>query len=344
MVVAAAGHTSAPVEPPDPNLVEACGATPNTVCEAVWDWTGNERASEVADWFIGKPLAIVLILLLSWIVSKFVRRAVRRAVYRVMVTDRQSAARAWQRMTPIGSWTSADPEAELAEAPRRAARANSISQVVASSVSVVIWVIALLLVLGELDIELAPLIAGAGIAGVALGFGAQSIVKDCLTGLFMLIEDQFGIGDVVDLGEASGTVERISLRVTVLRGLDGTVWHVPNGEIVRVGNRSQLWSVAVVDAVVGYDADIEEASRVLAQTATELVAQEEYFGDVLEAPELLGVESTSAEGVLLRLTVKTTPGAQFRLQRALRQAVKQAFDAAGIPGPPPRSTWSPDVP
>ncbi len=329
---------AAPVEPLDPDLVEACGATPNTVCEAVWDWTGNERITEIADWFIGKPLAIVLILLVALIVSKLVGRAVRRTVYRVMVTDRQSAARALQRMAPVAGASSADPASEL-DAPRRIARANSISQVVASSVSVVIWVIALLLVLGELDIELAPLIAGAGIAGVALGFGAQSIVKDCLTGLFMLMEDQFGIGDVVDLGEASGTVERISLRATVLRGLDGTVWHVPNGEVVRVGNRSQLWSVAVVDVVVGYDADVPAASQLLEQTARELVEREEHSADVLEAPELLGVEAATAEGVLVRLTVKTTPGAQFRLQRALRQAVKQAFDDAGIPMPAPRPMW-----
>lgn len=329
---------AAPVEPLDPALVEACGATPNTVCKAVWGWTGNEQVTTVADWFIGKPLAIVLILLVAWIVSKLVRRAVRRTVFRVMVTDRQSATRALQRMTPVAGATSVDPASEV-EAPRRAARANSISQVVASSISVIIWVVALLLVLGELDIDLAPLIAGAGIAGVALGFGAQSIVKDCLTGLFMLIEDQFGIGDVVDLGEASGTVERISLRATVLRGLDGTVWHVPNGEVVRVGNRSQLWSVAVIDVVVGYDADVQHASRVFEHTATELVLQDEYSRDVLSAPELLGVESTSADGVLLRLTVKTTAGEQFRLQRALREAVKQAFDAADIPGPPPRSMW-----
>jgi len=171
---------------------------------------------------------------------------------------------------------------------------------------------------------------------VALGFGAQNVVKDCLAGLFMIIEDQFGIGDVVDLGEASGTVERITLRTTVLRGLDGTVWHVPNGEVVRVGNRSQLWSVAVVDVAVAYDADIAEASRILERTAAAQVEQPELAGDVLEAPQLLGVESASGDGVLLRLTVKTAAGAQFRIQRALRLAVKQAFDAAGIPAPPPR--------
>ena len=127
--------------------------------------------------------------------------------------------------------------------------------------------LAVLLVLGELGVDLAPLIAGAGIAGIALGFGAQNLVKDCITGLFMLIEDQYGIGDVVDLGVATGSVERITLRTTVLRGQDGTVWHVPNGEIRRVGNRSKLWSVAVLDVVVAYDADLAATREVVHDVA-----------------------------------------------------------------------------
>ena len=178
--------------------------------------------------------------------------------------------------------------------------------------TVVIWVIAALLVLGELGINLAPLIAGAGIAGVALGFGAQNLVKDCVSGLFMLIEDQYGIGDVVDLGLATGPVERISLRTTVLRGQDGTVWHVPNGEIRRVGNRSKLWSVAVVDVVVAYHADLDLARQVVHDVATRVLEAEDFAGDVLAAPEILGVESVSPDSVTLRLPVKTAPGAQFR--------------------------------
>ena len=127
--------------------------------------------------------------------------------------------------------------------------------------------------LGELNINLAPLIAGAGIAGVALGFGAQNLVKDCVSGLFMLIEDQYGIGDSVDLGVAIGSVERVTLRTTVLRGQDGTVWHVPNGEIRRVGNRTKLWSVAVLDVSVAYDADLDATRQVLADTAVEVCAE-----------------------------------------------------------------------
>ncbi|MGH9269895.1 MAG: mechanosensitive ion channel family protein [Ilumatobacteraceae bacterium] len=336
---------AAPVDPADPSLVDACGSDPNTVCQWVWERTGNEGLTSAANWFIGKPLEVLLILLVAWIVSRVARRAIRRGIYGIVVTDRQTATRALMKVGSTLGTESVGEEgtSDATEIPRRAARATSISTVIASTVTVLIWVIALFLVLGELGIDLAPLIAGAGIAGVALGFGAQNVVKDCLAGLFMLIEDQFGIGDVVDLGEASGTVERITLRTTVLRGLDGTVWHVPNGQVVRVGNQSQLWSVAVVDAAVAYAADVAKASRILERTAGEVVEHTDFAGDVLEAPQLLGVESASGDGVILRMTVKTTPGAQFRLQRALRQSVKQAFDEAGIPGPPPRSNWPPST-
>ena len=167
---------------------------------------------------------------------------IRRAIFRIVVADRTSAAKALDRVVPAKGIVTI-------EDPRRVARATSIATVVSSTASVLIWVIAILLALGQLGLDLAPLIAGAGIAGVAIGFGAQNLVKDCITGLFMLIEDQYGIGDVVDLGVASGPVERVSLRTTVLRGQDGTVWHVPNGEVRRVGNRTKLFSVAVLDVV-----------------------------------------------------------------------------------------------
>ncbi len=318
---------------PDPGLTDACGESPGGLCEAVWDSTDNETLAKLADWAIGRPLKIVVIILIAFALSRLGRRAVRRLVLRIVLADQQLAARTLSR---VGV-----PTPTVVTDPRREGRARSISTVVASSVSVLVWVIAVILVIGQLGIDLAPLIAGAGIAGIALGFGAQSLVKDCLTGLFILIEDQYGIGDVVDLGEAVGVVERISLRTTVLRGQDGTVWHVPNGEVLRVGNRSQLWSVAVVDAVVGPDADLALARQVLQETAIEVCATDAYRDVVLEPPELLGVESVAAEGITLRLLVKTTPGAQFNVQRALREAIKQAFDRSGIDLPfPMRTTWT----
>ena len=317
--------------PPDGTLADACGEEPKGLCEWVWERSSNETLAGLADWVIGRPLTAVLILLVAWIVAKVVRRIVRKAIFKVMVVDRDAATRALQRVGVA-------KDAVTIDDPRRTARATSIATVVTSTCTVAIWVIATLLVLGEIGIDLAPLIAGAGIAGIALGFGAQNLVKDCVAGLFMLIEDQYGIGDSVDLGVASGAVQRISLRTTVARGQDGTLWHVPNGEIRRVGNRSKVYSVALLDVHVAYDADLGLTRQVLHDVATAVCESEDYAGDVLAAPELLGVEEIAVDGVTLRLLVRTGPGAQFRVQRALREAIKVGLDRAGVAvlPPPPR--------
>jgi small conductance mechanosensitive channel len=207
-----------------------------------------------------------------------------------------------------------------------------------STVTALIWSIAVLMVFERAGFDLGPLIAGAGIAGVALGFGTQALVRDWIAGLFMTLEDHYGIGDIVDLGEASGVVERITLRATVLRGVDGTVWHVPNGQVVRVGNLSQLWSVALLDITVGYDIDLERAQALLLQVAGEVCAREAHASAVLEPPELLGIEAMGVEGVTLRMRVKVRPGSQWALQRALRAAVRDAFIANGLAIAPPRPT------
>ena len=221
------------------------------------------------------------------------------------------------------------------DGPAPRGRATSITAVVASTVTVLIWVIAVLLVLGELGINLAPLIAGAGIAGVALGFGAQNLVKDCVSGLFMLIEDQYGIGDSVDLGVAIGSVERVTLRTTVLRGQDGTVWHVPNGEMRRVGNRSKLWSVAVLDVAVAYDADLDATATGDPRHGRRRRPQTRPSPATSSAPRRSSAWSRlTPDAVTLRLLVKTSPGGQFRLQRALREAIKLALDHAGVAAGP----------
>src|SRR5690606_37796789 len=142
-------------------------------------------------------------------------------------------------------------------------RVEALAMVLRSVASFVIWLVAAFLILSELGVNLGPLLAGAGIVGVALGFGSPTLVRDFLSGIFILVEDQFGVGDVVDVGEASGVVEAVSLRPTRLRSVDGTVWHVPNGEIRRVGNMSQHWSRALLDVQVAYQTDIEHAKRVI---------------------------------------------------------------------------------
>jgi moderate conductance mechanosensitive channel len=307
----------------DPGLTDACGERSGSVCEAVWDATGSEGWAKAADWFIGRPLTIVLILIVAFIVARLARRWVRRVIRRLVMTQRVAGSWALQRV-------GIDSEPAAITDPRREARAASISAVVASSTAVLVWAVAGIMILGELGVDLAPLIAATGIAGIALGFGAQTLVRDCITGLFMIIEDQYGIGDEVDLGSAVGTVERITLRTTVLRGADGTVWHVPNGQVLRVGNRSQLWSVALLDVAVDAEADVARASEVLRDVATHVGETADFSADVLEPPEVLGVENLTPEGVTLRLRVKTKPGAQLRLQRALRVAIKEALDREGI--------------
>lgn len=319
----------------DPDALEdACGEDPAWVCEEVFERTGgNEALAAVTDWLVGGPLTILLILFVAWIVSLVARRYVRRIVERIVVSDTTDARRRLQKIG-VPADRAAEPD------PRRAARAASISAVVGSTATVLIWVIAILVALGEAGIDLGPLIAGAGIAGVALGFGAQSLVKDCIAGLFMLIEDQYGIGDIVDLDEASGTVEEISLRVTVLRDIGGTVWHVPNGEVRRVGNMSQLWSVAMIDVDIAYDADIDRAREVIRETARAVRDDEDWSGRVIDEPEVLGVEVLGADAVTIRMSVKTEPGAQFDVQRVLRERIKRSLDDAGIEIPfPQRTVW-----
>jgi small conductance mechanosensitive channel len=322
-------------EPVDPDLVDACGGDPNGICEWTYETTGNEFLSKLADWLIGRPLTILLILLVAWILTRLERRYLRRAVERMLAPDRDSARRRAEQfgLQKIDRLRGADD-------PRREARAKSMSNVLGSVATVVTWSIALIMVLGELGVALGPLIAGAGLAGAALGFGAQSLVKDFLSGIFMLLEDQYGIGDVIDVGEAIGTVDEFALRTTVLRSLDGTVWHVPNGEIRRVGNMSQLWSVALVDVDVAYDADLEQVQTLLRRTAEEVCADEEWAADVLEPPQVLGVENLGADGITMRMVVKTTPGSQWALQRTLRQRLKDTFDREGVEIPfPQRTIW-----
>jgi len=321
----------------DADLEVACGTEPSWICDTVFDLTdGNRFLAETADWLF----AVVIILFVAWVLSQIARRYFARLVARIVAPDKALAARQLQRLGDRATTFVAEPIGIAEADPRRHARLQSISLVIGSTATVIIWSIAIIMALGEVGVNLGPLIAGAGIAGVALGFGAQSLVEDCIAGLFMLIEDQYGVGDIVDLDEASGVVEKISLRTTVLRGLDGTVWHVPNGEVNRVGNKSQLWSVALVDVDVAYDCDVAAARQVILDSATDLVGTDEWSDVVIDPPQLLGVEALGADGITIRMTVKTEPGAQWGLQRALREAFKAALDDAGIEIPfPQRTIW-----
>lgn len=284
--------------------------------------------ADFADWALDVPLRIVLILLGAVIVARLASRAISGAVRRSADSSLQQRLKAATAVAP------ALRESEEAAA-RSSQRVEAVSSVLAGAVSFVVYLVALFLVLGELGVDLAPLLAGAGVAGLAIGFGAQSLVKDCFTGIFILLEDQYAVGDIIDAGEATGIVENVSLRVTRLRSVDGVVWHVPNGEITRVGNMSQHWSRSLLDIEVAYDTDLKRAKQLIGEVAGAYAETDE---EVLEEPEVWGVEALGASGVVIRLVVKTKPSAQWRVSRELRERIKERFDTEGIEIPYPTQT------
>ena len=239
------------------NQYDECDPDQSISCRVVWKLTSNETAADIAAWVIGKPLAIVGLVIIGTRgpvgLHRMIDRVVRRAEDGVL--PGRVGKMTLGNVGGKGVKTS-DPTA----ATRRVQRARTMGSLLKSISSGVIFTIILMMSISELGYDVAPLIAGAGIIGVALGFGAQSLVKDFLSGIFMIFEDQYGVGDVVDVGEASGTVEAVSLRVTRLRDVNGTVWYVRNGEILRVGNMSQNWARTVLDVGVAYSEDLREGT------------------------------------------------------------------------------------
>src|SRR4029453_1631600 len=195
--------------------------------------------------------------------------------------------------------------------------------------SFAIWTLAGLMALGTIGLDLGPLIAGAGIVGVAVGFGSQNLVRDFISRIFILMEDQCGVGDVVAAGPATGTVEGVGLRTTRLRDVSGTLWHIPNGEIRRVGNRSQGWARALVDVEVAYSTDLEAATRTIERVAHELHVDEKGAPRLLGPPEVWGVEELGPDGIRVRLVAKTRPLEQWNVARELRARLKAALAEPG---------------
>jgi small conductance mechanosensitive channel len=314
----------------DSGLVDACGpkGEQSWLCSTVYRITGDTHAADVAD-ALSKPIRIVVVLVGAWLLVRITRVLTRRLVKHLSGGVEKLASMKGVSFVDTGPM----PQA------RRIQRAETIGAVVRSIVSITIWAIALLTVLEILGINLGPLIAAAGIAGVALGFGAQSLVKDFLSGLFMLMEDQFGIGDVVDTGvpgvaggatTVTGTVEGVSLRTTRLRDVDGVVWHVPNGSIPRIGNKSQQWSRAVVDVPVTFQADTAAATEVIRTVTDQVWHDPDYASIILAEPSVLGVESLAPGRVVIRVVVRTRPQEQWQVERELRIRIKAALDEAGI--------------
>lgn len=322
------------------------------------------------EWLIEKPIMVAVYVVLALLVRWLLHRGIDRIT---APSQRDSAPTWWRRrresslqratadvdpydddddhrdlsadesggltaaaLRKHGRRPSADhAKTERRRVERRAQRMATIGSVLKSLVSfaVLVWVV--LQTLAILGVNVAPFIASAGIVGVALGFGAQALVRDFLSGLFMLFEDQYGVGDWVDLGDAEGTVEHVGLRVTSLRDLHGTLWYCRNGDIQRVGNYSQDFGVAFLEIPVSYTADVDRACAVAIDTAKHAATEEPIASNLISGPELQGVNALDADFWSLRMTAVTHANAQWATERELRRRIRNAFDEAGIDAPYP---------
>ncbi|WIN00717.1 mechanosensitive ion channel family protein [Actinoplanes oblitus] len=272
-----------------------------------------------------KPVRIIAIIAIAMLIRWLLHRTISR------LTASTSRAAMPALLKPLKE--RADVTAEDAQyiPERRRQRAEAIGSVLRSFVSAVVFTMTALLVLGEFGFNLAPLLASAGIVGVALGFGAQSLVKDLIAGLFMLLEDQYGVGDTVDLGEATGVVESVGLRITTVRDSRGVLWYIRNGEIVRVGNKSQGWAMVVIDIPIGFVSS-EEAVAVLKEAADAVAEHPDHQTEFIEPPDVVGVETLTVDGATIRTIAKTTADSQVTVQRELRRALTEALENTGLSG------------
>lgn len=273
-------------------------------------WGMGDFGASTWEFLLVRPLKIALMIVVGSLVARFGARGVRRFV------------RGLHARAPVG-----------AGSVRGEQRVATLGDVLGSLVRAAVWIVVVLVVLGEIGVNLAPLLAGAGIAGIAIGFGAQSLVKDFVSGFFILLEDQYGVGDVINLGDATGTVEDFTLRVTRVRSTDGTVWFVPNGEIKRVGNTSMEWSRALIDVQVAYDSDVPAVSRSIGEVADAFARDDAWAASVLEPPEVWGVQAMGPDGITVRLVVKTAPRQQYAVARELRGRITERLRHDGVKGP-----------
>lgn len=292
-----------------------------------FEWTDTNK-----HWLIEVPIRIAAYILVALIARYVLHRVIDRGASRNRKTrdtsdqasvDKPPLLRHLREKAPLSV-------AGIKDAERRRQRAQTIGSVLKSTVSIVMLIWVLLSVLNVVGVNIAPFIASAGIVGLAIGFGAQNLVRDFVTGVFMLLEDQYGVGDNVDLGEAVGEVESVGLRITTVRDIDGTLWYVRNGEITRVGNMSQDYAVARVELPVALTADIDQAETVALQAAERALEDAAIAVKVLGHPEMLGVQDVSPDLLTLRMTIKTRPNAQWSVQRRLRRDILRAFDENGI--------------
>ena len=276
------------------------------------------------EWLIGTPLEIIATIVIALILQKALGWIIRRVVLRTSERARRERLEQTRKVTRTAELS------VILLTQRTEQRAAAIGSLLSSIIAITVWGVAIIVILEALSVDIAPLLASAGVIGVILGFGAQTLIKDYLSGIFIILEDQFGVGDIVDVGPVVGTVEEVSLRYTRLRDMSGVVWYVRNGEILRVANRSQGWTLAIVDIPVDYDSDLDRVRDLIEKVAIDMDEDPTYDDMLLGQPVFAGVESMSGNAVVVRVTAKAVPEMQVQLVRTIRERMKLSFDRAGI--------------
>lgn len=290
---------------------------------------GLNLPPELQKWLASDGVRIIGIIVLAIVLRFLVNRGIKRVVE--VVTSDESA-----RLVGANPATLSVQEQQARA--RRTARLKTMSSLARNITTIVVFSIALLTILNLLDIPLTPLLASAGIGGVVLGIGSQSLIKDFLSGLFMLFEDQYGVGDEIDTGQAVGTVRAVSLRTTTLVDDDGVTWFVRNGEISRVGNLSRGWAQAKVDMPVAYTEDVGRVLKVIQAAVDTMTDDDEVSNLLVRDPRVVGVQSVTGSTMTIRIKARTVPGEDNHVARLLRERIKAALDEHDILPPPTLET------
>jgi small conductance mechanosensitive channel len=266
----------------------------------------------IKPWLVSHGLKILAIVFVAWLIKSFSGALIERAVRKAVVAKNFIS-----------------PEAEKK-------REDTLIKIFDTIVKVVVWAVAAIMVVSEFGVEIGPMIAAAGIIGVAVGFGGQYLIRDLISGLFVILENQYRIGDVVKTGDIAGTVEDITLRILVLRDLDGTVHHIPHGEITKLSNLSKEFARVNIDLGVAYDTDLEKLIKVINDVGQELASDSEWKDLIIDAPKFIRVNEFADSAIVVKILGDTKPLQQWAVAGELRKRLKIVFDKEGIEIPFPQ--------
>ncbi len=297
--------------------------------EAVWN--------TIFEWPWNIPLKLLVIVISAVVAQLVITRAIRKVVTSMVSRSRTP------RPSDLRSLDDTSELTAVVMTQRTEQRAQAMGALLRSTAIITIWTIAAMTMLTTVGINIGPLLASAGVLGVILGFGAQQLVADYLAGVSMIFEDQLGVGDVVNVGTVTGTVEDVALRCTRIRDFDGTVWYIRNGQMTFVANQSKGWTIARIDFPLSYDADLEQVRAVIDGEGLRMSTDPQFDRILLDAPTYAGVEIVRGDAVIIRIIAKTAPEQQFLATRVLRQRMKEALDAAGIKMPVQTVRFAPDA-